>query len=609
MFRLKGSIRNKLILFMLIATIIPIVTSIIITYFYNIESVKESSLKENSNLLFQGKTNLTHYFDVINQATLAAYSDYRVFNILQAGYQENNPEQLSDLTRSVQIISRAASEVVQVHLDLRRSPRHFLYTNERFLSSPKADRADGSASPVPLFTGYQSYMEPTHLTRDYGVTYFPKYDPVPVFTLHRPVFNVPDTEQLGLLSVDVKMDFIDRLSRQLFDSEYEKLYILNEQGIIVYSGDPAEWGRKLEQNWVNPIMTEQADGGSLEWTANGVSGMSVYQKIDTPYMNWLIVKQIPYSHLYANARNLARINVSVFSLFLIIVIIATVLTSIRFTAPIRVLIATINKIQAGQLHVEIDVRGTDEIGVLARRFRLMMQTLNEMILREYALQLANKTNELKALQAQINPHFLNNALQSIGTLALQHQEVRIYTLIASLGKMMRYHMGTDRTVVPLQQEIEYVKSYLELQQQRFDERLQVELEIQPEAQQIMLPKMILQPIVENYFKHGHDSTQEGRIRIECGLDKAARLRITVTDNGRGMGTEKLASLQHKLQLGPALLQTDSGGIGLFNVISRVKLHFSEQAQMTVRAMEPNGLQVELLIPLPEGEETGEGTDR
>lgn len=607
MFRLRGSIRNKLILFMLIATIIPIVTSIIVTYSYNIESVKKKALKENSNLLFQGKTNLTHYFSIIDQATLAAYSDYRVFNILQGGYQENNSDQKSDLIRSVQLISRSAAEVVQVHLNLARSSEHFLYTYERFFSYPKGD---ASAEPKPVFAGYQSYMEPTHPSHDYGVNYFPKSDPLLVFTLHRPVYNVPDTEQLGLLSVDVKLDFIDRVSKQLFDSQNEELYILSENGVVVYSSSQEEWGKTLEQDWVAHVLSQEEEHGTFEWKADGFSGMNIFEKIATPYMNWTLVKQIPYSNLYESARELARINVGVFSLFLIIAIAATVLISIRFTAPLRALISTINKIQAGQLNVEIDVRGKDEIGVLARRFRLMMQTINELILREYALQLANKTNELKALQAQINPHFLNNALQSIGTLALQHQESRIYTLIASLGKMMRYHMNTDKTVVPLQQEIEYVKSYLELQQQRFERRLQVEIQVQPEVQLLLLPKMTLQPIVENFFKHGYDSTQGGRLLLECGLAESEVLRIAVTDNGKGMEQRELAALQEQLEQDPSRLREEAGSIGLYNVIARIKLYFNERARMDISGVEPSGLRVELYIPLNEGEvKSHEGIDR
>jgi two-component system sensor histidine kinase YesM len=601
--RIKGSIRNKLILFMLTATIIPIAASILITYSYNKETVKKNSIHENSNLIFQGKTNLMHYLSIIDQATLSAYSDYRVFNILQSGYQ-GNIDQRSDLLRAVQLVSRSVSEVAQVHLDLYESGEHFLYVNGRLTSSPR-ELAGSNAEPRP-FAGYQSYMEATHPAHDYGVAYFPKNESYPVFTLHRPIYNVPAVRQLGVMSVDLRLDFLERICTQLYNPQYENLVILDENGTVVYSKLPSEWGSKPAYSWLSQLT---GDDGSFEWKEADFNGMTIYQQMETPFMKWTVVKQIPYSHLYEDARDLTRINAGVYTLFLAIVIVATVIISIRFTAPIQALIAAINKIQAGQLHVEIDSKSNDEIGILARRFRIMMQTLNELILREYALKLANRTNELKALQAQINPHFLNNALQSIGTLALQHQETRIYALIASLGKMMRYQMNTDKTIVPLQQEIDYVKGYLELQQQRFDGKLQVEIEAGPAALAIPVPKMTLQPLVENYFKHGYDSKAGGRIRLAASLSPEEELRIQVADDGRGMTGVELEALREKLSQEPAAEIGEDGGIGLANVIARIRLYYNPQAVLTVEAPEEGGLRVELYIPLKEGGLHHEGFDR
>ena len=603
MIRIKGSIRNKLILFMLTATIIPIAASILVTYSYNKETVKKNSIHENSNLIFQGKTNLMHYLSIIDQATLSAYSDYRVFNILQSGYQ-GNIDQRSDLLRAVQLVSRSVSEVAQVHLDLFESGEHFLYVNGRLTSSPR--QLAGTNTEQRPFAGYQSYMEATHPAHDYGVTYFPKNEPYPVFTLHRPIYNVPDVRQLGLMSVDLRLDFLERICTQLYNPQYENLYILDENRNIVYSKSSSEWGSKPAYSWLGQLTGEE---GSFEWKEGSQSGMTVYQRMEASYMNWTIVKQIPYSHLYKDARDLTRINAGVYTLFLVIVIVATVVISIRFTAPIQALTAAVNKIQSGQLHVEIDSKSTDEIGVLARRFRIMMQTLNELILREYALKLANRTNELKALQAQINPHFLNNALQSIGTLALQHGENRIYTLIASLGRMMRYQMNTDKTIVPLHQEFDYVKGYLELQQQRFDGKLQVELEAGPEALAIPVPKMTLQPLVENYFKHGYDSTAGGRIRIAASLSPEEELRIEVADDGKGMSLLELAVLREKLRQGSSGGNGEDGGIGLLNVIARIRLYYNPLAELKVESPEGGGLRVELYIPLKEGGLNHEGIDR
>ena len=193
----------------------------------------------------------------------------------------------------------------------------------------------------------------------------------------------------------------------------------------------------------------------------------------TPYLNWTIIKRIPNETLHQTAREVALINSGIVVLFLILTILATVVIAFQLTAPIKKLIRSMNQIQSGNLQATIDVARKDEFGILARRFQLAMNTINELIIREYELELARKTNELNVLQVQTNPHFMNNALQSIGTLALQKQEPEIYNLIASLGKMMRYSMNAGEPIVTLARELDYVKAYFALQRQRFGEQLRI----------------------------------------------------------------------------------------------------------------------------------------
>lgn len=614
MFKIKGSIRNKLILFLLIATVVPIVTSIVITYHYTKESVKKSAIRENLNLMFQGKTNLTHYLDLIVKSGLVVYSEAKLYNIVQAGYRETSDE-ANELVRTLQQPYRAVNEVHQVHLDLEHDSHSFLFINDLLKTNVKA-APESAPKPAPPAASrpagaYEPYLEGTHLSHNYGVNYFPYYAPQYVFSIHRPIYRIPSTERIGTLSVDVKLNFIQAVCEQLFNKAEEQLYLLDDSGVIVYSGNREEWGLQADREWASHIREQSASQGYFEWKEPGFNGMQIFQKIEIAYANWTIVKRIPYAYLYQNARELTTINVAVYSLFLIVTIAATVFISLSFTAPIKRLIGTINKIQTGNLNADIAAQGNDEFGILARRFRLMMQTINELILREYSLQLTNKTNELKALQAQINPHFLGNALQSIGTLALQNGETQIYSLISSLGKMMRYTMNTNETIVPLARELDYVKAYLDLQKQRFAGQLDVQFAIAPETQAVDVPKMMLQPLVENVFKHGFAGSGEGRIRICCIMEADGWLRIAVEDNGKGMTEEELRKLSERIEQSPAI-SSDPGvaaeQIGLYNVASRLKLYFDERANMRIEHATPKGLNVILHIPVKKEGSNHESAD-
>jgi two-component system sensor histidine kinase YesM len=261
-------------------------------------------------------------------------------------------------------------------------------------------------------------------------------------------------------------------------------------------------------------------------------------------------------------------------------------------------------VQSGNMNVDIRVTGNDEIAILARRFDAMMQTINDLINREYKLEIANVTNQLKALQAQINPHFLNNALQSMGTLALQHEAPKLYSLLSSLAKMMRYNMNTNETIVPFSTEINHIKAYLDLQQQRFGEDLKVTFAIEELSNQIKVPKMLLQPLVENYFKHGHEALGgNGEIHIASHITTQGVLCITVQDNGTGISNERLDDLQRKLSQPTNNLLNGQDNIGLTNVLLRLRLYFSEQAQIQISSGQLQGFTITLLIPLSEGELT------
>ncbi|WP_405462569.1 sensor histidine kinase [Paenibacillus sp. HJGM_3] len=269
--------------------------------------------------------------------------------------------------------------------------------------------------------------------------------------------------------------------------------------------------------------------------------------------------------------------------------------SIRNQLVVFLLVATIVPIGVSMYITYVYTR-EDEIGHLSRRFQSMMNTINDLILREYRLELANKTTQLRMLQAQINPHFINNALQSIGTLALQHEAPKVYALLASLAKMMHYTMHTDETIVPLEKELEHLNYYLQLQKQRFDDKFSYRYDIGEATRTIPVPKMILQPIAENYFKHGYSAHNEGgRLQVTTEL-RQDRLYIRMTDNGTGMPEEELRRLQLELET-PRDEGDRSEHIGLANVMDRLRLYYGDQASMLLLHTEPHGLTVVLTIPV------------
>ena len=606
MLLLFNSIRNKMIVFLLAATLIPILASIVITYSLTTSRVTKETLKSNADLLFQGKTNLLNYMNALHQSTFIFYNDSKLFTILDEGIANFRDEQ--EIYRGLQLLSYTAKDFEQAHLYIRNNDIHYLLVNDRSKRSFPGNKE--MYIPPNLLKG-SSYIEPPHQPDNYGIANMPRPTTDQVISLHSSLYYLAAKKELGTLSIDIRMDSIRAICEQLFSPGREELYILDENRRVIYSSEKQASSEPLRNSWVYQVMDANAAKGSFALHQDEFSGEIIYDKMMNPFLNWTLIKRIPNETLHQTAREVALINSGIVVLFLILTILATVLITFQLTAPIKKLIRSMNQIQSGNLQVTIDVNRKDEFGILARRFQLAMNTINEMIIREYELELARKTNELKVLQVQTNPHFMNNALQSIGTLSLQKQEPEIYHLITSLGKMMRYSMNAGEPIVSLARELDYVKAYFALQRQRFGEQLQYSVHIDEQLLKLQIPKMILQPFVENYFKHGFDvNTETGAIAIYGAISADSKwLRLEVSDNGKGITVPNLKALRERLAQSKAALGNGESGIGLPNILSRLKLYYNETARLEVEHSKLGGFGVVLWIPIEKEGDYDEGTDR
>ncbi len=601
----RHSIRNKLILFLLIATLVPFTTSIVVSYIFTKEKVTEDTITNNSALISQAKMNLLNYLNGVVQASTTIYTGQYssvgyLYDILQTGQEI---DYMSDkvIKSGLQVMSHSVKEIKQIYLYASVSDRSYLASNDIQGSTI------GKYESLRQFPENKTvYFETTHESHNYNIALNVYSAPTPVLSMHRKIMYSPSNISIGELIIDLQLSLVSEISQSLFTHDQEELYILDDKGFIVFGPDVSKWGQPLEESWGNEAIYSNLQKGSYEWKKGAYAGINIYEKMKTDYVDWTIVKRLPYEQLTKNARQLTLINSLILTLFMLIVIAGTIYISIKFTEPIKQLIRYITRIQVGQvqlgqLNADIELSRTDEMGILANRFHGLMQDLNQMVMREYRLELANKSNQLMALQAQINPHFLNNALQSIGTLALQHDAPKVYALISSLAKMMHYSMNTNESVVPLRKEIDHIKAYLELQKQRFEHQFEIIYDIDESTKAISVPKMILQPLVENYFKHGFKpGSATGLLRIEAVkliVHEDEYLKLIVEDNGIGISEQRLREVRNRLNT-PSI--TDEACIGLSNVLTRVQLYFTDDAFLDVENVQPQGLRIVIHIPMKKG---------
>lgn len=604
----KGwSIRKKLILFFLFATVIPFLISTIFTYQYTKETVKNRFISTNYQVIKNGSNDLSDYLNEIANITKRLYGYHPFIKVLDEGVSSDLGANQLEISRTLLYLYNTRPEIEQLHLYIENGHDSYTAYNSKVSSRGKYD--DIYTQP------YYSYLnknhkflviEPTHEIYSYN-NLSTLIDSLPnqVISFHQRIDEIPSDKLLAYLSLDINMTQIQSISQRLYNEESEDFYLINNKGKVLYSSDSKVIGKNENYAWVK-ALTSQKDH-SMEWEDKSFSGVLMYEKLKQPFEDLYMVKRIPYSVLYEDARKTALMNVLIGLPFLCMLVIATLFISVRFTQPINVLIRNMKEVEKGSFEVRFKSLGNDEFGVLGRHFTSMVETINDLIERKFRLELENKSTQLKVLQSQINPHFLYNAFQSIGTLALKHKAVEVYSLLTSLSHIMRYSMNMKEDIVSLKQEVDHVKAFLSLQKQRFGSKFEYELNIEKEAELMRIPKMILQPLVENSFKHGFETrTGSGKLLISAELN-GEELILTVSDNGKGIGQQKLNQLKTRLQ--QSYNQTDEH-IGLQNIYERLRIYYGDHASMQISSQENHDFTVVIkLTTIEEKRDSDESINR
>jgi len=249
---------------------------------------------------------------------------------------------------------------------------------------------------------------------------------------------------------------------------------------------------------------------------------------------------------------------------------------------------------------------SDELYIIVHRFNEMKGRINSLIetlkrrneeVRQAALN--QKNAELKALEAQINPHFLYNTLDSINWRAIEHEEEEISDMLSALGSLLRYSVSNIDKEVILNAELSWIEKYIFLQRERFNYSFDCEYEVTEEAGNFVIYKMLLQPLVENTIMHAFVDTKEGGIiLVKAYVRQDGMLEIRVRDNGTGIPREKLNELKRNVAEAKTI---NTQSIGIYNVLHRLRIYYHDKAELIIDSEEGEGTVVVMIIPDLSGE--------
>ncbi|QNK57788.1 sensor histidine kinase [Paenibacillus sp. PAMC21692] len=266
---------------------------------------------------------------------------------------------------------------------------------------------------------------------------------------------------------------------------------------------------------------------------------------------------------------------------------------IRFTKPIHSMLRSMRQVGSGDFQTSVPVKGNDEIALLGNNFNRMVIRLRDSMRRVEEEQRQKEEAHFQSLQAQINPHFLFNTLNSIKLMAmLSNTNRNVSDMITALGKLLEFSMKMNQRFVTLGQELEYLELYLSVQKIRYQDQITIDVRVAPDLAELSVLKFTLQPLVENSIIHG------GRMPLLISIAAEAvddRLEISIRDNGNGVPKEKLAEIQDKLMQPHAKYS----GIGISNVDRRIKLHYGTRFGIRLGTSKEGGLEVMVTFPIRE----------
>ncbi|WP_040951587.1 sensor histidine kinase [Gorillibacterium massiliense] len=421
----------------------------------------------------------------------------------------------------------------------------------------------------------------------------------PVFSYGRPIYDLYKNRQVGVVLVEVSAEpFLSALSNLSYSSKSESYIITETKHLIASSSSLTEFPSELLQYDLN-------FHGSAPLLAYYGNKLIVSAKPAGAW--WSIVSSTPKNSLNVELEKTYRLMIFIMSGLVLLSILLATFVSRTISNPLKRLIRQMRQVETGDFRGIVNINSYGEINSVVASFNRMVGTIDDLIERVKLSSISEKNAQLLALQSQVNPHFLYNTLDMIYWMLDEKQEDQLGEVVLALSRMFRYSSQWEEgSTVTLREEIEQMTHVLTVIRCRLGGRLETDIQIAEEWLNTPMPKMTLQPIIENAVKHGLEQAQHtGKITVQ--VEKVDQdLHILISDNGVGMDEITLQTLMESLNE-PSLVHrshpeaadgTNGSGIGMQNLQRRLVLMFGVGYGLQIESKPGQGTLVKVIIPCP-----------
>ncbi|WP_214627928.1 cache domain-containing sensor histidine kinase [Paenibacillus agaridevorans] len=589
--RFAWGLKNRLLVALLLISLIPIVVVVVVTS-RNYASLVERQVQEvSANVLERSMIRMSNQLEEIGRV-----SEYIAYQ-QTAGADDS----LSFLKRYLVPDSVSEYERLRNDRDFRTATESLLLSHdyiEGLYLFAEDDTVFASTKGSELQLDYEprdSEWYNRTLERQGGIyvsdTGYQKFllsDQMSI-TFSRALYDPRTKERIGVLLMNCSVKLFDELRNGVLDDQH--IAVLSPTGDRLYETYSSEGA---------PFVPREASGSSLDKRDNRLYVYDTFSSYD-----WRMVISVSLASVAKQVQSTRTFAIGFGACWAFVAIALSLWIANTFSKPvsrIAVLMKNYDKGLQQQTSLERYTSRTDEIGILYGQYANMLKKIDTLIHERYHSQFIAMSAKMKALEAQINSHFLFNTLATINSIAELEDVDSIAEMSKALGDMFRYSIKLNRDEVTLQEELEHVGNYMRIQSYRYGNKVGLEIDIRPGLENMTMLKLLMQPIVENALYHGLEAKKgKGIVRISSGEDQTGSW-LEVSDDGAGIEESKLASLREMLARPPAFEQLgaesgDSRSIGIYNVHARISLYYGEPYGLEVySAGEGKGATIRLRLP-------------
>ncbi|WP_424767834.1 cache domain-containing sensor histidine kinase [Paenibacillus sp. sgz302251] len=580
-------LRNKMLIVYSLCVLLPIIFTNVIFYQVTSENVKKQKMQDISRALEQMSNDFRAEIDDAVTVSTVFFTDNNLNAILEAEYE--NPADYIEAYDSY--FRRILNNYTPVYTSVQNIKIYL--DNPTLLHSGGIGNLSGQVKNLDWYKklGDYSVNRPVLVRspREDLLVLDEDENARSAFSIVRRM-NYYDSwnKWEKVLKIELKMTSIQNIFANLnFNGE---VYLLNEKGMIEYSTNPRiDWSSRL------------VEFASVEIPSDSIT-FKTSNPVNSYIDGWQIVGTVSEEEVFQEVRNSREFVIWLAALNLLVSTVIITWISRSLTSRLGNILKYMKKVKHQQFDTIQAEEARDEIGQLTGEFNRMTLQIRSLIndvyvadIQKKSLELERRKAQLNALQSQINPHFLFNALETIRMRSIIKKEAETAKIIQNMAKLFRSSLTWNKDKVKVKEEVEFILCFLEIQKYRFADRLTYQLHIDPDVEECLVPKLVFLPFVENACIHGIEQLKHGG-HVELRLAREGDfVQFAISDNGAGMKTQQVERIRRYLEEEEELGER----IGVQNVIYRLKMIYGSRFRFSLESEPGQGTKVEITLPAEE----------